>query len=161
MAMLLASRQSKRSHLEALGLAWMSFWVNGCLDGFEQVHSSKFIDRTPTGRKDDLAGFRSSVIDLYKAFPDFSARILFMAVDEVSGIITLRWAATGTHLGSFMGISATKRTIPFEGIDVIRCIDGKVVERWGEWNGLEILRALGTPLSEDMVSLTSHKACAD
>ncbi len=35
------------------------------------------------------------------------------------------------------------RTVRFKGIEIIRIRDGLIVERWGEWDGIDLLEQLG------------------
>ena len=42
-----------------------------------------------------------------------------------------------------MGIPATNKKITVTGIDVVRFSDGKAVEHWHEWSGLEVMQQLG------------------
>ncbi|MBN2206275.1 MAG: ester cyclase, partial [Candidatus Aminicenantes bacterium] len=35
------------------------------------------------------------------------------------------------------------RRIAFRGIEILRIEEGKVVDRWGEWDGLDLLVQLG------------------
>jgi predicted ester cyclase len=55
---------------------------------------------------------------------------------------TLRWTGTGSHLGEFLGWPPSGRTVTVHGIEVIRCSDGMVAERWGEWDERAILMQL-------------------
>ena len=55
----------------------------------------------------------------------------------------MRWAAVGTHRGAYLGAEPTGRRVTFKGIEVIRVRDGRIAERWGEWDGLELLGQLG------------------
>jgi len=41
-----------------------------------------------------------------------------------------------------MGVPPTHRTVNFSGIDILRISDGKVVEHWGETNGLEVMQQI-------------------
>ncbi len=65
-----------------------------------------------------------------------------MIVESERGLVGICWTATGTHRGSFMGVAPTGKPIRFAGIEIIRLEAGLVVERWGEWNGLELLEQL-------------------
>jgi predicted ester cyclase len=38
---------------------------------------------------------------------------------------------------------ATGRRVTLTGIDILRIVDGRIVERWGEFNGAEMLQQLG------------------
>ena len=79
------------------------------------------------------------IIDLYHAvFPD-----LRVTTEDtiVSGDRTvLRWSAEGTHGGDQLGVPATHRTVRLTGIDIMRVQGGRIVERWGEANGLEMMQ---------------------
>ena len=81
------------------------------------------------------------VISLYHAvFADFH-----ITNDDVivSGDrVVLRWTATGRHEGDQLGVPATHRSVRMTGIDILRVEDGQVVERWGEWSGLELMQQL-------------------
>jgi len=49
----------------------------------------------------------------------------------------------GTHTGDFQGILATGKHMTQTGIDILRIVGGKVVERWGEFDNLGLLQQLG------------------
>ena len=52
----------------------------------------------------------------------------------------VRWSAAGTHEGDGLGVPATHRRVRLTGIDILRVQDGRIVERWGETNGLEMMQ---------------------
>jgi steroid delta-isomerase-like uncharacterized protein len=41
------------------------------------------------------------------------------------------WVFQGTHTGEFLLVPATGRQIQIRGIEIWRCANGKIVERWG------------------------------
>jgi predicted ester cyclase len=51
----------------------------------------------------------------------------------------------GSHQGEFMGHAGTGRRIDFAGVEIIRCANGKIVERWGEWDALSLEAQLKRP----------------
>jgi len=65
------------------------------------------------------------------------------ATPGVSGTIAVRWTATGTHTGPYLGAAPTGRSIAFKGIEIVRVRDGLITERWGEWDGLDLIVQLG------------------
>jgi predicted ester cyclase len=76
------------------------------------------------------------------AFPD-----LTLSADDLLGDgdrVVLRWTAHDTHQAELMGMPATGRRVTMTGIDILRVVDGRIVERWGEFNGVEMLQQLGT-----------------
>ena len=50
---------------------------------------------------------------------------------------------TGTHTGDFMGIAATGTQVKFPGMYMVRIKEGKIVEHWGEEDGVSLLTQLG------------------
>jgi steroid delta-isomerase-like uncharacterized protein len=121
---------------------WITLWQGADLSGFDELHAPDFVDHSASGRRPDRAGFLAGIVELYRAFPDFNGTIEDLVVDPASAKVAVRWTATGTHLGSFQGYPGTGARIRFVGIEIIRVPGGKVVERWGEWDGLGILEQL-------------------
>jgi predicted ester cyclase len=59
----------------------------------------------------------------------------------------VRWTATGTYAGGlgFVGVNdalAVGRTVTLKGIDILRIERGKIAERWGQFDGLGMVRQL-------------------
>ena len=76
------------------------------------------------------------------AFPDFHATIedLIAEGDKVVARMTFHGTHTG---GEFMGIPPSGRTFAFSATSIFRIADGKIVEHWGEEDGLGWLQQLG------------------
>lgn len=128
--------------LEATARRWMTLWQGAGLDPFEDLHPATFVDRSPDGRSPDREGFRQAIAELYDAVPDFRARIEDLVVDKAAGRVTVRWTATGTHRGELLGHAGTGRALQFRGIEIIEIVDHHVVARWGEWDGLDLVRQM-------------------
>ena len=73
--------------------------------------------------------------------PDWQTTIddLIAEGDRVVARITM----TGTHTGDFWGIPATGKRVEFTGIYIVRIANGKIVEHWGEEDGVSLLQQLG------------------
>ena len=73
--------------------------------------------------------------------PDYHTTIedLIAEGNKVVARVTL----TGTHTGDFYGIPPTGKRINLSAIYIVRIQDGKIVEHWGEENGVTVLRQLG------------------
>jgi predicted ester cyclase len=56
--------------------------------------------------------------------------------------VVVRWTGTGTHQGDQLGVPATGKQVRLTGIDILRIEEGRVVERWGETNGLEMMQQI-------------------
>ncbi len=50
---------------------------------------------------------------------------------------------SGTHTGDFLGHPATGRRFSVRSVQIMRVVDGRVVERWGSTDQLGILQQLG------------------
>ena len=130
----------------------------------DELHAPGFIDHDSGGRPPDNEGFREGIVRLLAAFPDLQATLRDTVVEveapaaagagpggagagegpaAVSGTVTARWTAIGTHRGPYLGAEPTGRRIVFKGIEIIHIRDGRITERWGEWDGLELLAQLG------------------
>jgi predicted ester cyclase len=128
--------------LEVLARRWMAFWQGGSLAGFEELHDPGFVDRAAAGRAGDRSGFKAGIEALYLSFPDFHAETERLVVDPTRGMVAIAWRARGRHVRAFLGRAATGAVVAFRGIEIIRISEGRIVERWGEWDGLSILDQL-------------------
>jgi predicted ester cyclase len=118
-------------------------WDVGAPQGLiEEVYAPDVVDHNPQpGQMAGIDGVKM-ITGLYHAvFPDLHVSNDDVIISGDRGV--LRWSATGTHEGDQLGIPATHRTVHLTGIDILRIADGRVVERWGETNGLELMQQLG------------------
>ncbi len=133
-----------QNDLAAVALRWMEeIWRPGGMKHFDELHSPDFSDHSPAGRAADREAYRAGILELYAAFPDFTAVTEDLLLDARAGKAAVRWSAVGTHRGPFLGYAPSGRMIRFTGIEIIRVENGKIVERWGEWDGLGLLDQLG------------------
>ncbi len=58
--------------------------------------------------------------------------------DKVAARVMVR----GRHQGPFMGLAPTGRATAFSGIEILRILDGQIVERWGTYDRLGWLQQL-------------------
>lgn len=132
-----------RDELKNITIRWIvEGWQRGRAEMVDELHAEGFVDHSAAGRPVDREGFKSGIRELYKVFPDFHADITNLVIDTEHLKVAVRWSATGTHRGEFMGIPASGRTIAFSGIEIIRVEHWLIIERWGEWNGDELIRQL-------------------
>lgn len=78
---------------------------------------------------------------LYVGFPDLE-RIQYDIIAQ-GDRVAYRWEATGTHLGEYLGVRATKRPIRTQGMVMCRFEDGLIAEEWASWNKVSLLHDLG------------------
>jgi steroid delta-isomerase-like uncharacterized protein len=86
-------------------------------------------------------GFKQLLPTLRQSFPDtlFEVEGLVAEGDKVA--FRLIWSAT--HQGELFGIPPTGNRATVTEAHIFRIADGKVVERWGEWDALGMMQQLG------------------
>jgi steroid delta-isomerase-like uncharacterized protein len=107
-----------------------------------QLISNDCIDWTPVAPfSPDRDGVMELFSMLFDAFPDLHVEIhdLIEAGDKV----VTRKTFHGTHLGDFMGVAPTGRTVSWDAIDIVRVRDGQLVEHWNSVDALGLLTQLG------------------
>jgi steroid delta-isomerase-like uncharacterized protein len=118
-------------------------WQKGDVGIVDQCHSPDFIDHDSAGRSSDNEGFKQGITRLYAAFPDLTAQVSELVVDTETGTVAVRWSATGTHQRAYLGAQPSGKSINFKGIEIIRIRNDRIIERWGEWDGIDLLEQLG------------------
>jgi steroid delta-isomerase-like uncharacterized protein len=117
-------------------------WGKGDMQVADDVLAEDFVEHNPAPGQPPGREGHKQVLKLWRAaFPDLTLTVndVFTAGDKVA----LRWTAQGTHAANLMGMPATGRDVTLTGIDILRVVNGKIVERWGEFNGIEMLQQLG------------------
>ena len=127
-----------RNIVEKYGQTWDVDAPQGIID---EVFAADVVDHNPQpGQTAGIEGVKN-IIKLYQAaFPDLhlSSDDIIISGDRAA----LRWSATGTHEGDQLGVPATHKTVQFTGIDILRIENGRIVERWGEANALEVMQQI-------------------
>lgn len=116
------------------------YWRTGDADGFDEVLASDFVHHAP-GLPPDLEGMKQALPMFRAAFPDMRLTVEEMIAegDKVVDRVTVR----GTHEGELMGIPASGKQVEFTETHISRIADGKIVERWGQWDALGMMRQIG------------------
>jgi steroid delta-isomerase-like uncharacterized protein len=76
-----------------------------------------------------------------EAFPDL--RMIEADSIKEGDKVAFRWLLSGTHEGEFMGVTPTGRRVEAMGMDIVRLADGEIVEHWGEFDAVGLLRTMG------------------
>jgi steroid delta-isomerase-like uncharacterized protein len=141
------------------------------------THREEFLGVPPTGEQMMVTGIEfDRIVDgkideawvSYHLFtdntldPDRVKRVLAMMnsafpdlrVDQADSVtegdkVAFRWIMSGTHQGELMGIAPTGERIVVMGMDIVRTVDGEILDYWGEFDVIGLLRQLGiTPPPE-------------
>lgn len=88
-----------------------------------------------------LGAWKELVAGLLRAFPDLHFTIEDQIVQEDR--VAFRWRARGTHTGPLGAAPPTGKPIVIDGLAMDRMADGKVLERWEQWDQSIMLQQLG------------------
>ena len=110
-------------------------------DLLEVVSEDLLTPRIMAGVPSGLEGAKAAHRIMLEGCPDYHTTIedLFAEGDKVAARITI----TGTHTGVLMGVPPMGKFISFTGIYIARIANGKIVEHWGEEDGISLLTQLG------------------
>ena len=89
----------------------------------------------------DRAGFKQMMTGLLAAFPDLRLTIEDQVV--AGNKVATRWIAEGTHSGPLGPVPATGRRVRVDGLILDHVVDGRVAERWEQWDQAGMLQQLG------------------
>ena len=129
------------THKAAMRRFFEDVYNKGDPEALNELAAPGFVSHDRGNPSHDREGVRQIVAAIRTAFPDvqFTADDVIAEGDRVAARFTMR----GTHRGDFMGVPATGKEVIVTGIDIVRFNDGKAVEHWHEWSGMELLQQLG------------------
>ena len=144
------SARSAESDPVSLARRLYAVTTSGNVQELEALLSADVVDHGVGGGADseELRGsgaVREDVLAFREAFPDVRITVedAFASEDGQDGHrVAVRWRLTGTHQGAFQGIPGSGRTVTMQGIDILRIVRGKIVERWGSSDELGLLQQL-------------------
>ena len=119
-------------------------YTAGNLAAADEVFSADFVGYDPSfpgGALHGPEGIKGNVERGHTSFADWRFEIedLFCDGDKVTARVVMR----GTSKADFLGMPAAGVEITVGGITINRVADGKIVERWGYWDTLGMLRQFG------------------
>lgn len=116
----------------------------GNIDLCEEIFSPNFINHTPPRQiPNDVEGMRMIFSMTRDAFPDGKFTILDQISDESK--VWTRKAFLGSFTEPYGTLPPNGNKIEYEIIDIIKIVQGKMVEHWNIINQLPLLKQLGIP----------------
>lgn len=109
----------------------------------EELLAPDYVEREelPPGVPRNREGVTLLTTMLRSAFPDFKATIDDMVAEGDKVVIRLTW--NGTQRGEFMGVPPSGNSMSIGVIDIFRIDGGKIVEHWGQMDGMGLMQQLG------------------
>lgn len=106
----------------------------------ECIHPDVVDHSRPPGVAPGREGVRQQFDAFRAAFSGFEAEILDLIADGDK--VVTRKLFRGTHDGDFQGIEPTGRGVEIHVIDIVRVVDGQIVEHWNCVDRLGLLSQL-------------------
>ncbi|GAA0686537.1 hypothetical protein GCM10010193_45500 [Kitasatospora atroaurantiaca] len=114
----------------------------GDMSAIDELLAPDYVDHDPSMDQDTVgpAAVRTMIEGYRKAF-DFTFDIQSQVADGDQ--VATRWTWRGTHIGEFMGMPASGKTIECDGMTMFRFEEGKVKEGWWSWDSVGMMRQMG------------------
>jgi steroid delta-isomerase-like uncharacterized protein len=128
-------------------LEYERVWVEGLNRGDVSAADAVFAPDCVvhiTGVAEPLRGvgpLKELFAGLLRAFPDVHLTIEDQLVQ--GDRVAFRWRASGTHTGPLGTAAPTGKPVALDGLIVDRVADGRVHERWEQWDQSLMLQQLG------------------
>ena len=133
-----------KTNLKEVADLFIELWDKGDPNVADEIFLPDFIDHDPApGQGPGIEGHKQILAAYKSAFPDLRVRSEDIIEDENQNKVALRWTGQGTHSGELMQIPATGKKVTLKGMDVLRIENGKIAERWAEFDALGMLTQLG------------------
>jgi ketosteroid isomerase-like protein len=114
--------------------------VGGDLDRLDEIFDPRYVDHDAPDGLPALAGLRAAIED---TIAGLSARRMVDYETMTAGDrVVETWTLEGVHSGRLEGVPATGRTVRVRGIEIWRCRNGRIAERWGVVDRLGLLTQL-------------------
>ena len=89
----------------------------------------------------DLQAYLAIVDEFHGAFSDATVTIHSQIAE--GDMVSTRWSNTLTRTGEFLGVAPSHDEYTYNGIQIDRFKDGKIVESWVYWDKFNVYQDLG------------------
>ena len=108
---------------------------------FDEVNAPDLVVHNASMTIQGLEGYKQFLSMYLTAFPDLHFIIEDMIAE--GDTVVVRYTSRGTHQGTLMGIPPTGKQVTVTGILIVRIVNGKLVELWGNGDDLGLMQQLG------------------
>ena len=112
---------------------------NQDFDSLDDLLAPDYFDKT---NQVDAEGLKQLIQMAFAAFPDYHETIEDIIAEEDKVWILVR-TNTGRHTGEFMGIAPTGKKLTTLAVDILRVVNGKIVEYRDVVDRLDFFNQLG------------------
>lgn len=96
--------------------------------------ASQYHKTGPEGVKRRVKGYKIGLPDLV-----FKDELMIAEGD----LVVCYWKGTGTHTGPMFGVKGTGKKVSFKGVDILKIVNGKIVDGWDCSDFLTAFRQVG------------------
>ncbi|MEV4612896.1 ester cyclase [Kitasatospora sp. NPDC049258] len=116
--------------------------AKGDMSPIDELLASDYRDHDPSmdGETVGPAAVKQMIEGYRKAF-DFTFDIHSQTAE--GDMVACRWTWRGTHIGEYMGMPATHKSIESDGMTMFRFEDGMVKEGWWSWDSVAMMQQMG------------------
>src|SRR6266568_827993 len=104
-------------------------WGKGDFDLLDELLAPDFVDPS-------FAGAKRAVKGAHDAFPDGHWTVEDLIAEGEK--VVIRWKMQATHEHQFRGIAPGGKPVTVTGITILRITNGKIAERWVNWDSLAL-----------------------
>ena len=90
-------------------------------------------------------GIRRYVRTYGEPVPDIHFEVQELIAD--GDTMAAQWIASGTQVGTLLGLPSTGRRVEASGVSVYRMEEGRIAEAWVYWDVIALLKSLGVEFS--------------
>jgi predicted ester cyclase len=140
----MTERAATSSGKEVVRRSWEEAYTAGNLDVVEEVFDPQCVSHDPTfphGVLEDAAAIKGNIRRGHTAFQGW--RFDVEGLYEDGDVVVSRVTMHGKHVAEFLGVPPSGEDVVVSGITINRLKDGRIVERWGNWDTLGMLQSLG------------------
>ena len=114
----------------------------GNIAAVDEIAAPTFVNHSaPPGVPSDREGVKQLTLLFRTAFPN--GRMIIEDMIAEGDRVATRKTFRGTHQGAFIGLPPTGKPVAIGLIDIVRVVDGRVVEHWNAVDNLGLLQQLG------------------
>lgn len=113
----------------------------GNVEVIDEICTEEVIDHTALGETRGREALKETFEGLHAAFPTHENTIEDIVAED--NTVAIRVTSRLTHEGEFMGIEPTGQEVQTDGMSFLRLQDGKIVERWAQFDMLGMMEQLG------------------
>ncbi len=114
----------------------------GDLDSVVELSAPDFVNHSaPPGLPPTREGWKQLLAMFRAGFPDIHFHIEHLIAE--GDLAMVRFTGHGTHHDEIMGIPATGKEVSFSGVVILRFADGRMVERWEQFDVMGMMVQLG------------------